>query len=149
MKITKILVPVDFSEHADRAFSFAAELAKTTGASLHVVHVSPPVPYLGPPFAPGPAFASELHAITRKAFDDYVAGLKKRGIEVGTTFAEGVAYLEINRAAADAGADLIVMGTHGRTGVEHALLGSVAERVVRTARVPVVVVPAVGARASK
>jgi len=141
MVIKKILVPIDFSEHAEKALAVAVDLSRAIGASLHVVHVIPPVPYLGPPLAPGPAFATELRTETRKAFDEYMAGLKQRGIDATGTLVEGVAYAEVNRVAAEMGADVIVMGTHGRSGLEHALLGSVAERVVRTARIPVIVVP--------
>jgi nucleotide-binding universal stress UspA family protein len=142
MTFSKILVPTDFSEHAERALSTATSLARVVGAKLHVVHVGPLVPYVGPPFAPGRAFANELTAASRKEFDAYMAALHERGVDAAATFAEGVAYVEINRIARDAGADLIVMGTHGRTGLEHALLGSVAERVVRTSPIPVMVVPA-------
>jgi nucleotide-binding universal stress UspA family protein len=141
MKIGKILVPVDFSEGADKALSVAAELAQALGATIHVVHVIPPVPYLGPPLAPGPAFAAQLRADTKKAFDDYMAGVKHRGIEATSILSDGIAYAEVNRVAFEIGADLIVMGTHGRTGLEHALLGSVTERVIRTSKIPVVVVP--------
>jgi nucleotide-binding universal stress UspA family protein len=141
MNIAKILVPTDFSEHAERALEFAVGLAKTMGASIHVIHVAPVVPYIGPPFAPGHALADEFHAQARKDFDQYMARLKERGIEAKGTLVDGVAYLEVNRAAADVGAKLIVIGTHGRTGIEHALLGSVAERVVRTSPVPVLTVP--------
>jgi nucleotide-binding universal stress UspA family protein len=142
MAIAKILVPTDFSEHAERALSTATNLARVLGATLHVVHVSPSVPYVGPPFAPGRAFANDLMAASRKEFDAYMKTLRERGVEAMGTLAEGVAYVEINRVAEDTGADLIVMGTRGRTGIEHALLGSVAERVVRTSPVPVMVVPA-------
>jgi nucleotide-binding universal stress UspA family protein len=142
MAFTKILIPTDFSEHADRALSAAASLAKVMGATLHIVHVGPLVPYFGPPFAPGRAFANELRTASRKEFDAYMAALHARGVEATGTLAEGIAYIEINRVAKDAGADLIIMGTHGRTGVEHALLGSVAERVIRTSPIPVMVVPA-------
>ena len=141
MAFTKILVPTDFSEHAERALSTAANLARALGATLHVVYVGPVAPYLGPPFAPGRAFANELEAASRKEFDAYMAALHARGIEATGTLAEGIAYVEINRVAKETGADLIVMGTHGRTGIEHAVLGSVAERVVRTSPIPVMVVP--------
>ncbi len=142
MAIGKILVPTDFSEHAERALSTATSLAHVLGATLHVVHVGPVVPYFGPPFAPGRAFAHELIAESRKEFDAYMEALRTRKIEAAGTFAEGIAYVEINRIAKDVGADLIVMGSHGRTGIEHALLGSVAERVVRTSPIPVMVIPA-------
>ena len=141
MTIAKILVPTDFSEHAERALDVAVGIGKAMGAALHVIHVAPVAPYLGPPFAPGRSFAVELHAQARKDFDQYMAGLKTRGIEATGTLADGIAYVQVNRAAADLGAQLIVMGTHGRTGIEHALLGSVAERVVRTSPIPVLVVP--------
>jgi nucleotide-binding universal stress UspA family protein len=141
MTIAKILVPTDFSEHAEHALDLAVGIGKAMGAAIHVIHVAPLAPYLGPPFAPGRSFAAELHAQARKDFDQYMTGLKKRGIEATGSLAEGIAYVEVNRAATDLGAQLIVMGTHGRTGIERALLGSVAERVVRTSPVPVLVVP--------
>jgi nucleotide-binding universal stress UspA family protein len=139
---SKILVPTDLSEHAERALSTATSLARVSGAKLHVVHVGPRVPYFGPPLAAGRAFASELMVESRKEFDSYMATVRARGIEATQTLSEGVAYVEINRAAKDVGADLIVMGTQGRTGIERVLLGSVAERVVRTSPIPVMVVPA-------
>ena len=142
MTIKKILVPTDFSEHAERALAAAESLARLVGAKLHIVHVAPLIPYQGPPFAPGRAFGNELIEMSRKEFDAYMVKLRARGVEAVGTLAEGVAYVEINRAADDFGADLIVMGTHGRTGIDHLLLGSVAERVVRTAPIPVMVVPA-------
>ena len=139
--ITKILVPTDFSEQAERALSAATSLARALGAKLHVVHVGPDVPYFGPPFAPGLAFANELTAASRKEFDAYMAAVRERGIEAAGTLAIGVAHVEIIRVAKDIGADLIVMGTHGRSGFQYLLLGSVAERVVRTSPIPVMVVP--------
>jgi nucleotide-binding universal stress UspA family protein len=142
MAFTKILVPTDFSEHAERALSAATSFARVIGATLHVVHVGPVMPYFGPPFAPGKAFANELKVASRQEFDAYMATLRQRGVEAVGTLTEGIAYVEINRVAKEAGSDLIVMGTHGRTGIEHALLGSVAERVVRTSPIPVMVVPA-------
>ncbi|HVW24486.1 MAG TPA: universal stress protein [Polyangiaceae bacterium] len=141
MTITKILVPIDYSEHAERALSTATNLAQVLGATVHVVHVGPDAPYFGPPLAPGRAFAHELAEANRKEFDAYLLALRERGIEAAGTLATGVPYVEINRLAKDIGADLIVMGTRGRTGFEYLLLGSVAERVVRTSPVPVMVVP--------
>jgi nucleotide-binding universal stress UspA family protein len=142
MNVKKILVPVDFSEPSEKAMSVAIDIARAVGAAIHVVHVIAIVPYMGPAFAPGPGFYVDLHEQTRKGFDEYLAGLAKRGVKATSTLAEGVAYAEINRVAAEIGADLVVIGTHGRTGFQRALLGSVAERVIRTSRVPVMVVPA-------
>lgn len=142
MPISKILVPTDFSEHAERALSTAASLAGVLGATLHIVHVGPVVQYFGPPFASGRAFANDLMETSRKQLRAYMSAVHEQGLEATETLTEGVPYVEINRAAKDTGADLIVMGTHGRTGIDRLLLGSVAERVVRTSPIPVMVVPA-------
>ena len=141
MAIEKVVVPVDFSENSEQALSVAVDLARTLGAEIHVVHVVPTVPYFGPPFVPGPVLIGQVKEAGRKELDALMARLRARGINASAVLAEGVAYTEIDRAAADLGADLIVIGTHGRTGFQHLLLGSVAERVVRMSRIPVMVVP--------
>lgn len=140
--ITKILVPIDFSEHSERALSYAVELAKIYGATLHVVHVYPASAYVAPPLLPGPVIVGQFRDQSQKAFDDFLArAQREHAVEMTGTLLEGVPHAEILRAAKDGGASLIVVGTHGRTGIEHLLLGSVAERVLRGAEVPVLTVP--------
>jgi len=109
-------------------------------AAVHVVHVFPESVQLGPPLVPGPVLVGQLRDLGRQAFDDYLVRARARG-PAEATLAEGVPHVEIVRLAGEIGADLVVMGTHGRTGLQHVLLGSVAERVVRSSPVPVLVVP--------
>jgi universal stress protein A len=143
--ITRVLVPTDFSETSDAALGFARTIADTFGASLHLLHV------FEDPFVTGP-FAAETYAplppSTRAALlDDADKRLAFRlpPAELahfrGTTeVVSGISAPAIIEYANEHGIDLIVMGTHGRTGMAHLLLGSVAERVVRSATCPVLTV---------
>ena len=143
--IKRILVPTDFSATSDAALEFAKTIADTFGASLHLVHV------FEDPFVTG-AFAAETYApmppATRAALlDDAATRLAHRLPAAeqehfrGTTeIVTGVSAPAIVEYAHEHNIDLIVMGTHGRTGMAHLLIGSVAERVVRTALCPVLTV---------
>jgi nucleotide-binding universal stress UspA family protein len=143
--ITRVLVPTDFSETSDAALDFARTIAETFGASLHLLHV------FEDPFVTGP-FAVETYApappATRAAMlDDAARRLAHRlppadkGHFNGTTeIVTGISAPAIVEYAREHDIDLIVIGTHGRTGMAHLLLGSVAERVVRTASCPVLTV---------
>jgi nucleotide-binding universal stress UspA family protein len=140
--LNKILVPVDYSDHSRRAVHFARDLATAFGASLHFVHVFPPAAFVSPPLVPAPVITGDVKVESRRGFEDYLATARSElGVDVSGTLREGVPHLEILEAAKALGADLIVLGTHGKTGIEHLLLGSVAERVVRHATVPVITVP--------
>ncbi|MEO8181481.1 MAG: universal stress protein [Deltaproteobacteria bacterium] len=141
----KILVPVDFSEHSDFALQTAVGLARTYEASLTVVYVYEPMA-VGVP--EGYVLFSE--AQLDRMFEEFKRGLAKqkqtaeaagaRRVEV--QLLHGFAVDEIQTFAEQGAFDLIVMGTHGRRGLSHALLGSVAERVVRLAPCPVLTVRA-------
>ena len=143
--ITRILVPTDFSETSDAALEWAKTIAGTLGASLHLLHV------FEDPFVTG-AFAAEAYAplppATRAALiDDARARLTHRltkeeqaRFRSTTEIVSGVSAPSIVEYAQERNIDLIVMGTHGRTGVAHLLIGSVAERVVRLAHCPVLTV---------
>ncbi len=121
----EILFATDFSEVSRRAGAVAADLARRFSARLHVVHVVPPT------HDPGPS-AGAVHA---------AAAELGPGFEIVERVVSGLPARQIG-AYADGGAiDLIVLGTHGRTGVTHALLGSVTEAVARHARCPVLTVP--------
>lgn len=140
----KILVATDFSPHAANALQLATMLAKASGASLQIMHVYDVIPYTLPeglPIYDGGQMArirEELGLQLRKLASEAQRG----GVqEVDSVLVEGQASAEIARRAEDGGCDLIVMGTHGRGGFAHLLLGSVAERVVRKALCPVLVVP--------
>jgi nucleotide-binding universal stress UspA family protein len=124
MTMNKILVATDLSELGDRAAHAGGDLARQVGGHLHVLHVAAPGKYGVPP--PLTALAREVGS----------------GVQVTTAVATGDPAEEIVKYARTNGIDLIVLGTHGRTGWSRALLGSVAERVVRTAGRPVLTVPA-------
>ncbi|MET0340913.1 MAG: universal stress protein [Polyangiales bacterium] len=140
--LRKILVPVDFTEASDAARRKAEQLAGAVGAELVVLHVVDDTPmmvmdgagvgYVPPIDTVGPYEAAAKERLERSAREG--AGV------VRNRLAHGRPEAEILRAAEEEGADLIVMGTHGRRGFERFLLGSVAERVVRTAQVPVLTV---------
>ncbi len=144
--LKRILVPTDFSEPSERALDYARALAPALGCSVDVLHV------IEEPFVHGwtvegyvanlPEFRSSLEA---RAREELAKGVPEAGEEhsrycVAVRF--GNPFTEIARYAEEARIDLVVMGTHGRGGVAHLLLGSVAERVVRTAPCPVLTVRA-------
>jgi universal stress protein A len=143
--ITKILVPMDFSPHAERAFSYATTLAQRFGASLGLVHV------VEDPYVTGawsaeifvPDVGGILEQLTAGA-EQQLATLRQSAIALGlaveTAVRSGRPAQAILEHAKDGGFDLIVMGTHGRTGLSHVVMGSVAERVVRKAPCPVLTV---------
>jgi nucleotide-binding universal stress UspA family protein len=133
-----ILVPHDFSHTAEFVLSYAIELAIKLGSCLTVVHAYELPSYSYPE---GFALTGELVESVQRAADAglaYVAARARRpGLEVAGLLRQGTAWSEINASAKETRADLIVMGTHGRQGLTRALLGSVAEKVVRTAPCPV------------
>lgn len=139
----RILVPVDFSETARAAMETAVDLAAKFDAEVLLVHAYP-IP--GYTFPDGSAVASsrmlqELADEAARHLDEWrELALKAGAARVSTDTAVGDPAGEIVRLAAEKKADLVVMGTHGRTGIEHALMGSIAERVVRRAKCPVLTV---------
>jgi universal stress protein A len=141
-KFERILVAVDFSEESRSALACAAEMASKFDASLTLVHVVEP--HFGPPEADLPPLAGE--ASDAEEFAEAKLELNALGEQmlgpcrvVETTVRAGLAFFEITEAAKALGADLIVVGTHGYTGLKRALLGSTAEKVVRHAPCPVLV----------
>ena len=142
--IRNILIAHDFSNHAAAALEFAADLATRYAARLCIVHVHANPVLLVPdgilPLAiPNLGELVEQLRIGLRAAETRARELGVRDVE--TRLIEGIAWLEIVAAARATAADLIVMGTHGRSGVSHLLIGSVAEKVVRKAECPVLVVP--------
>ena len=142
--VHRILVPTDFSDHADRAFNYAAELAGLYRASLVIGHVyAVPIVYAaGEPIAPAtPPGPAEIEAELDAGLQALVQRARDAGAtDVSVAITGGEAAHEIVRVAREQGADLIVMGTHGRTGLRHLVLGSIAEKVVRLAECPVLTV---------
>lgn len=140
-EIRRVLCPVDFSPHSESAVQFAVELAQKLGADVHLLHVYQLPVYALPDGAmmAGPEFTTRVTTELQKALTSLAA--KFQPTKLDTHLVEGVPYREVVRMSDELDADLIVMGTHGRTGLRHLLLGSVAERVVRSSKVPVVTVP--------
>ena len=143
--IKRILVPVDFSDTSLQALEYAIEFGKPLKAEIVVVFVVEPVYFTAPTELYAPAanvgmLLDEQRRIGREQLTRLAAGLQKRRINARTVLQTGTAYQVITDTAKRLKVDLIVMATHGRTGLSHVLLGSVAERVVRTAQCPVLTV---------
>jgi nucleotide-binding universal stress UspA family protein len=143
--LKNILVPIDFSSHAHEAIRVAADLATRYDASVTIVNVFEPVAYAMPEgymlFTPRQLgdLMSEYEKLLASAKRDAEAAGARR---VETKQLQGVAAHAIVEFAKQHDSDLIVMGTRGRTGLPHVLLGSVAERVLRKAPCPVLGVKA-------
>src|SRR3954454_3516451 len=127
--VKRILYPTDFSSYSNQAYFHAVALAENHGASLTVLYV-----YSGPPADAGAGAAADADA-DRRYWRDQLEQIRPANpaIPVNHVFLEGDPAAEIARYATDANIDLIVMGTHGRTGLERLLLGSVAEQTLRGA----------------
>lgn len=149
MQIKTILVPTDFSEHAETAIEAAETLAKPLGAEIRVLHVLHlPVQAVTPEMAVVPVgFWQDLRAHAERKLDETRQAVESRGVRCSTEIVEDIPGFAIAAAAKRANADLIVMGSRGLTGLKHVILGSVAERTVRNAPCPVLTVKHDGANA--
>lgn len=140
----KILVPSDGSQLAHKAAEFAADLAKTHGAQVLGVYVIDPFPYIGIGDASAvglQAYLSEAQAAAGQSLDDIRKCCEARGVTFnGDTIERNVTYEGILETAEAEGCDLIVMGSHGRKGVQALILGSVAQKVLTYAKMPVLIV---------
>jgi universal stress protein A len=144
-EIHRILVPLDFSPASDRALAYAAALAEEFGAPLFLLHVIEDRLMTGP--WPSEVYLGELPKLRDDLIKDAerrmrlsLEALEKDGLTAtGEVLIGGPSHVIIEQAAA-INADLLVMGTHGRTGITHLLIGSVAERVIRHAPCPVFIV---------
>ncbi len=141
---TRILVPVDFSAPSDAALEYARDVAARYGSSLHLLYVAED-PYRA--LYSAEVFVAEVEGLREEILSDAEKRLKDRlrPSDVTELRATAVSIIgtpagSIIEYAAGHGIDLIVMGTHGRGGMAHLLLGSVAERVVRTAPCPVLTI---------
>jgi nucleotide-binding universal stress UspA family protein len=141
-----ILVPVDFSPPSNLALKYALELSRTFGATLHVIHAWEVPAYLRPDLT---VWAGEVSTTlsdqVRLGAENAMRELSRDyGLDgndaITCELIPGAPYNTILEVAKDGEFDLVVMGTHGRTGLSHALLGSVAEKVVRHAACPVLTV---------
>ncbi|MFQ5639793.1 MAG: universal stress protein [bacterium] len=142
MKIKKILCAVDFSEYSEQALKYAAFLSRSHGAKLILLHVIEPLhgseQYMVLALTP-----LEIKVKLKDEANNQLSALAnnvKSSTKVETAVREGKAFVEIIKKAKEDRVDLIVMGSHGRTGLEHILIGSVAEKVTPKASCPVLIV---------
>jgi nucleotide-binding universal stress UspA family protein len=135
------LVPIDFSPYAEQALDYAIALAKQLQARVTLLHVIQPPLIAGADMGvwPSPTFLAELEAAVTSDMEGYLARVTAAGLEGEIVVVQGVPFQEILHTAKERHVDLIIMGTHGRTGLTHVLLGSVAEKVVRLAPCPVLI----------
>lgn len=140
MEFNLILCAVDFSDTSDQAFDYSVALARKLGAQIKVVHVYQiPAAALPDGVLDAPVdYEDNLQDQLQVRLEKYVDDKAIEDIEIMAYVCQGIPYIEINEMAMETNADMIVIGTHGRTGLSHMLMGSVAERVVRTAEVPVI-----------
>jgi len=140
ISLKTIVCAVDFSEYADYALRYAVDLAKIFDADLRLIHV------VELPFLPSYSLAGvpdlslpvdEIEEGSRGRMQDVLKDCRRKHAKVEGEVRTGTAFLEIINYAREVGADLVVVGTHGRTGLSHMIIGSVAEKVVRKAPCPV------------
>ena len=144
-RIKKILCPTDFSENSEYALKYALALATLTQADLQLFHVVEPITYpqsteFFEPVLDEVELMMKMETAFQQQLEDQVTTLKAQYPKIKGKLVTGNTFLEIIQAARDDDVDIIVMGTHGRTGLAHVLIGSVAERVVREAPCPVLTV---------
>ena len=143
MTFKKIVCPTDFSEASRLAIDVAADLAARDHGELRLVHIVEVEPLVSTDpnvVMAVPQFEQTLHADVQRQLDALAACVKTANVT--TMIGHGDPGNEIVRLAQEEGADLIVMPTHGRTGLDHVVFGSVAEKVVRHAHRPVLTIPA-------
>lgn len=150
-KLNRILVPVDFSDCSRAALDYAETLSKTFSATVDLIHVWEVPPYIPPEAMVGvpghdtQTLADVAHGSAEKEMRRFVKELEDEGVKVERTLLDsGDPGRTIVEVAEKEHYDMIVLGTHGRTGLSHLLMGSVAERVVRHAPCPVLTVRAPG-----
>lgn len=143
IKIKTVLVPVDFSTFSAKALDYAVAFGEQFQAGLVLLHVVEPMVY-PENYMTIPGVSDDINTSLIKAAEERLGAQRDRvqsdRLEVQVMSRVGRPYLEITEAAREVGADLIILGTHGHTGLKHVLLGSTAERVVRHAPCPVLTV---------
>jgi nucleotide-binding universal stress UspA family protein len=142
MKIDKILVPTDFSSASDEAMRAACDLAERIGHQIIVLHafVPPIYPLLDGAVIPTAQHVADLVNDADRQVKALCDRFERAGVAIEGKVVQGAAAEEILAFADREGCDLIVMGTHGRSGVRRLVLGSIAESVVRGANIPVLTI---------
>jgi nucleotide-binding universal stress UspA family protein len=143
IQFKKILCPVDFSKYSDYALDYAVELAQLFDGDLRLLHV------VEVPFLPSYAMAGvpdlsipieQIEEGAQEGMQQLLAKVRGRWERTESEVRTGTAFVEIINYAREAEIDLIVIGTHGRSGLRHMIIGSVAEKIVRKAPCPVLTV---------
>lgn len=137
----KLLIPVDFSSHSERAVDYGCVIGKKFSAGVILMHVIEPFQYSVTDTLKLIDHRRALQTLAESLLDNLEKTLREKGVRAQAVLGSGIPYREILHHAEEQKVDLIVMGTHGRTGLERLVLGSVAEKVVRTAPCPVMTVP--------
>jgi nucleotide-binding universal stress UspA family protein len=134
----KILLPTDGSEGAEAALEHALEIAEKYGAELHILYVADV--RVDSTTDMWTNMLGQLEEMGKEATEEIAEKVEEAGVETVTEVSRGIPHEEINSYVDENDIDLIIMGTHGRTGIDRILLGSVAEKVIRTSEKPVLTV---------
>lgn len=143
IQLQRILLPTDFSEHSAAAIPYACDLCEQFGAELHLFHVLESYPSSTPAFGGGLALPSNVKESKEHAELEMAKLIDEQWRSANTVVgavADGHPFVEIVQYGREHKIDLIIMGSHGRSGLVHAMIGSVADRVVRKAPCPVLIV---------
>ena len=144
IELKRILLPTDFSDFSRTALGWGCEFADKFGAELHLLHVLQDlvamVPEPGLSFPPPGEYLQELQQAAERALAELPGSHCREGTSIVRATRHGPPFVEIIRYARENDVDLIIMGTHGRTGLAHVLMGSVAEKVVRKSPCPVLTI---------
>ena len=143
LQIRKILCPTDFSPLSEEGLHYGIELAQKLGAQIRVIHAYGLPTYFALPEAaviPSADYAAARSVALQDLLDSTLASHEAAGVQMDSVLRLGVVHDEIVGEAERWNADMIVVSSHGHTGLAHVILGSVAERVVRLAHCPVLVV---------
>ena len=140
-----ILVPTDFSEYSDKALMAAEDIARQFNAKIYLLHVVEALPQLcADQYCLDPLIIKQVEEESlrsaRQKMQDELSRIKAAGVETEIEVREGTAYREILKEQQEKQIDLIVIASHGRTGLINYLIGSVAEKVARSARCPVLLI---------
>jgi nucleotide-binding universal stress UspA family protein len=139
-QISRVLVPIDFSDYSKSALKYAVNFSRCFGAKVYLVYVVEPVVYPAD-FSMGQVALPEIDMDLNARAKEELENLAKRELgeneEISTIIKTGKPFIEIIETASEIDADLIIIAAHGHTGVEHILFGSTAEKVVRKAPCPV------------
>jgi len=141
--VRNVLVPVDFSENAEAAAQYASDLAQKFGAKLQLLHVVEPASFVNDlSNVPFTLSDKQLEATAMTDLEALSTRFVDPAVQASWMVKHGKGYQEIVKAAKELKADMIVISTHGYTGLKHTIMGSTAERVVRHAPCPVLVLRA-------